>query len=321
MKSDKIMPGVFLVIIGACILLANFGYLHFHPENFIRLWPIFLVIGGISLLLSHYRSPWTTILKGTVWIAGIALLLFGDFGGRYNFWPGHHISWSDNNDDDDDDGSNAKDVKMIGNGTFNEPYQANIKVARFNLKGGATSYDLSDTTGQLFSAYTKNNKTTRYNFSHSMDGDSVYVIDFKMKNHNGFNFNEDENQTVFKLNPNPEWEFDLNVGAAGLDFDLSKFKVRKLDLNGGVGGFKIKLGNPLASTDITVSTGISGVDIYIPQSAACDIETDSGLSGNDFDGFTKIGDNTYQTPGYNAAKNKMHIHISGGLSGFNVHRY
>jgi hypothetical protein len=70
-----------------------------------------------------------------------------------------------------------------------------------------------------------------------------------------------------------------------------------------------------------VSTGVSGVDISVPQNAACSIETDSGLSGNDFQGFTKVSDNDYETPGFNAAKNKMHIHISGGLSGFNVKRY
>ena len=330
MRNDKIIPGVVLVLIGAAILLANYGYLHFHWWNVFRLWPIFLVIGGVNLVFAHNKSPWASIIKVAVLVGGLGLLLFGNFGERYNFWPGSHYSWSSNdnddndnnnmNDDDNNDDDNNKDTKIIGNGTFNEPYKADVKVARLNISGGATTYNLSDTTNQLFSATTKDNNTDRYSFSHTMD-DSVYVLDFKMKHQHSFNFDSDKNRADFRLNPNPEWEINVETGAASLEFDLSKFKVRKLKIDGGAASFKIKLGAPLLITNVDVSTGVSGVDISIPQNAACSIETDSGLSGNDFQGFTKTDDNNWETPGYSAAKNKMHIHISGGLSGFNVKRY
>jgi hypothetical protein len=72
---------------------------------------------------------------------------------------------------------------------------------------------------------------------------------------------------------------------------------------------------------VNISTGIASVEIYIPQNAACSIESDSGLSDNAFDGFTKTDDDNYQTSGYNQAKNKIHIHIDGALSDFKVHKY
>jgi len=81
------------------------------------------------------------------------------------------------------------------------------------------------------------------------------------------------------------------------------------------------MGQPLSETNVEISTGVSGVDISIPQNAACSIETDSGLSDNHFEGFNKTSDNNYETSGFDAAKNKMHIHISGGLSDFKVRRY
>jgi hypothetical protein len=321
MKSDKIIPGVILVLIGAAILLANYGYLHFHWWNIFRLWPIFLVIAGVNLVLGHNKTPWATVLRTTVWIVGLGLLFFGNFGERYDFWPGNHFNWSSNdNDDDDDDDSAKSDVKMVGNGTFNEPYKADIKVARLNLNGGGTAYNLSDTTNQLFSATTKDGKTDRYDFSHHMD-DSVYVLDFKMKNHSGFNWDSDKNRADFRLNTSPEWMIDVEAGATSLDFDLSKFKMKEFHLHGGAGSFKVRFGMPLAQTDVEVSTGVSSVEISIPQGAACSIETDSGLSGNEFTGFTDVGDNHHETPGYATAKNKMHIHISGGLSDFKVNRY
>jgi len=323
MKNDKLIPGLILVLIGAAILLANYGYLHFHWWNIFRLWPIFLVIAGVNLVFAHNKSPWATIIKVSVLIVGLGLLFFGNFGERYNFWPGNHFNWSNNDNDDNDDedtSSNSGNVKIVGAGTFNEPYKADIKVARLNISGGGTTYELSDTTNQLFSANTKDGEGGRYSFTHSMD-DSVYVLDFKMKSHNGFNFDSDKNRADIRLNPNPQWEINVETGATSLDFDLSKFKVKELKLHGGAASFKVRLGAPLAMTDVDISTGVSGVDVSIPQSAACSIETDSGLSDNHFEGFTKTSDNNYETPGYDAAKNKIHIHISGGLSDFKVMRY
>jgi len=223
-------------------------------------------------------------------------------------------------DDDDDDDNNSKgNTKMSVNGTFNEPYNANIKVARLNISGGGTVYNLSDTTNQLFNAATKDDNA-KYVLSQSKD-DSVYVLDFHMNKHNGFNFGSDKNQADMRLNPNPEWEIDVETGATKLDFDLSKFKIRQLKLHGGAASFDVKLGAPLAMTDVDISTGVSSVDINIPQNAACSIETDSGLSDNHFEGFNKTDDNNYETPGFDAAKNKIHIHISGGLSDFKVRKY
>ena len=142
-----------------------------------------------------------------------------------------------------------------------------------------------------------------------------------MNDHFHWHFGSNKNRVDFKLNQNPVWEINVETGASGLDFDLSKFKVRELHMHGGMAGFHVKMGAPEALTNIEVSTGMAGVDIFIPKDAACSIETDSGLSGNDFDDVPKVSDDHYQTQGYDAAKTKFHIKISGGFSGFHVKRY
>jgi len=331
MKNDKLIPGLILVIIGAAILLANYGYLHFHWYNIFRLWPIFLVIGGVNLVFANNKSPWATILKIAVVILGFGLVLFGNFGNRYDFWPSHAFYYhnddnnnddnNNNGDDDDDDDSNAKGtVKTAVAGVFNEPYSAGLKYAKLKIGGGATAYNLSGATDQLFSAATGND-AGRYEFSHYMD-DSTEVVDFSMKNHHGFDFDSDKNKVELSLNTNPIWDVEIETGASSVDFDFSKFKVKELKLHGGAASFNVKLGMPVEMTDVDVSTGVSQVDISVPKNAACQIETDSGLSDNQMDDtFTKTDDNNYETPGYATAKNKMHIHISGGLSGFSVKRY
>jgi hypothetical protein len=324
MKNDKLIPGLVLVLIGAAFLLNNFGYIHFHWINILHLWPLFLVMAGINLVFANNRTAWATILKITVLVGGFALILFGDFGNRFNFWPGYHYGFNnnDNNDDnaDESDSTNTGEItKMSKTGSFDAPYKADIKHARLNISGGGITYTLTDVTSQLFEASTRDGGN-RYALLQRQE-DSTSVLDFRTRDHHGFNFGSEKNSATIRLNPNPQWEINVKTGATDLNFDLSKFKVSGLRLEGGAASFKVKMGESLAMTDINISTGVSSVEITIPQNAACSIESNSGLSSNNFDGFNKISDNNFETPGYGAAKNKMHIHMSGGLSDFKVRRY
>ncbi|MDR6940314.1 LiaI-LiaF-like domain-containing protein [Mucilaginibacter pocheonensis] len=332
MRNDKLVPGAILVCIGAIFLLNNFGYIDFHWMNVIHLWPIFLIMGGVNLVFANNRTAWATILKLSVVILGFGLLLFGHFE-RYSFWPGRYNfhynddNNNDNNDSDDDDDSDSSGtdhgvVKIEGSSVFNKEYTPDAKLARLNVSGGGTTYTLNDTTSQLFKAETKE-FYGKYEFNSSKE-DSVYVLDLKMKNNKGWHFDSDENKSNManiKLNPNPVWDINVQTGATKLDFDLSKFKIKNLTLKGGAASFDVKLGNPLASTNVEVSTGVSEVNINVPKEAACSIRTNSGLSSNEFAGFDKKDDNRYETPGFDAAKTKIYIHMSGGVSDFKVNRY
>ncbi|MGZ3926469.1 MAG: LiaF transmembrane domain-containing protein, partial [Mucilaginibacter sp.] len=102
MRNDKLIPGLILVMIGAIFLLNNFDVIDFHWSNLFHLWPIFLVIGGVNLVFAHNRSPWATILKISVVVAGFALLLFGNHSTRYRWWP--HYTYNNNDNSSNDDG-------------------------------------------------------------------------------------------------------------------------------------------------------------------------------------------------------------------------
>lgn len=330
MRHDKLVPGAILITIGVIFLLRSFGYIHIHWINILHLWPIFLVIGGINLIFAHNRSPWASVLKIGVVIAGVFILLFGNFNDRFSFWPHTYYSYHNDNDDNNDNNDNSNDdgddndnkgiVKVEGNSAFSEPYHAEARIAKLNISGGGTSYRLSDTTNQLFQAYTKE-FGGQYEFSRHSE-DSVYVLDFNMKKNRHFRWDKGKSNSVdFKLNSAPIWDMDIQTGATALDFDLTKFKIRNLTLNGGAASFSIKLGEPLEATKLDVSTGVSEVKISIPKDAACKITTDSGLSSNNFDGFNKLEDNHYETPGFAAAKKKIYIKLDGGISDFKVNRY
>ncbi len=328
MRNDRIIPGTILVMIGTIFLLHNFHVIHFHWGNLFHLWPIFLVIAGVNLVFANNKSAWATILKVSVVVAGFALLIFGNYGDRYRWWPHYtyHYDSNDDNNDDDDDDSKSGLVKVEGSSVFSEPFNVNARIAKLNIDGGATTYIINDTTNQLFSASTTE-FYGKYQYNHQQT-DSVATIDFKLKNNKGeFHWSDDDsketksNEANIKLNINPIWDIKVETGASKVDFDLTKYKLRSLTFKGGAASFTAKIGQPLTATHIEVSTGVSGVEINIPQNAACRIQTDTGLSSTSFDGFTKKDNGNYETAGFDAAKNKLYIHITGGVSDFKVHKY
>jgi len=334
MRSDKLIPGAILVCIGAIFLLHNFHVIDFHWVNILHLWPIFLIIGGVNLVFAGNRSPLATTLKLGVVVAGFALLLFGRFGDNYNFWPGSVVRWDDNNNNDNSDDNNDNNddsdstdtdngvVKIEGSSIFNKEYTPDAKLARLNISGGGTTYALSDTTSQLFKAETKE-FYGKYEFNSAKE-DSVYVLNLKMKNNKGWNFDSEDNKSNradIKLNPNPIWDIYVETGATKLDFDLTKFKIKSVTLKGGAASFDVKLGQPLEKTNVEVSTGVSDVNISVPKDAACSVNSNTGLSSNDFPGFSRRDNNTYETPGFDAAKNKIYVHMTGAISNFKVNRY
>jgi len=329
MKSDRLFSGLVLVIIGAVFLLNNFGVIDFHWGNLFRLWPIFLVIGGINLLLANTRTVWATVIKVAVLIIGLGFVLFSNVGKNRNhnspFNYHFNIDDRDNDDDDNDSDTSFTDGDIKGskgvNSTYEELYRPEEKRVRLNITGGATTYILNSTTDSLFRA-TTHETFGEYLFTKSTD-DSVMVLNFIMKNHNNrFHWDSDrKNEARISLHTAPIWDINLKSGAAEMDFDLTPFKVRSLDVSGGATSTKVKLDAKLPFTEVNVATGASEVEISIPKNAACKVDVSSGLSSNNFEGFTKIDGSHYITPGYETAANKIYIHLKGGVSDFNVKRF
>jgi len=325
MKNDRLFSGLVLVIIGTVFLLNNFGVIDFHWGNLFRLWPVFLVIGGINLLLANTRTAWATALKVLVLVAGLGFILFANINRRDESGSRFNFNFNDDRNDDDDvdtaytDGDN-KSSKGISS-AYQQAYTPDVKRASLFISGGATSFILNSTTDSLFKASTRE---TFGNYFLTMNkSDSTASLVFKMKDHNNkFHWDSDrKNEARISLNTLPVWDIDLKGGAAEINFDLTPFKVSKLDISGGATSSKIKLANNLPLTEVSVSTGASEVEISIPKNAACDITVHSGLSSNDFEGFTKVNGSHYNTPGFDGAAKKIYIRLKGGVSDFEVKRY
>lgn len=320
MKTEKIVWGLILIFIGSIFLLDNFNVINFFWGSVWRFWPIIFILIGANMLFSRFGNKVSApILAASITI--ITLIFIGYQGLRPR---SERISFhSEHFKYDYDIKTTTRDSGWSGTSNFTEPFTAGIQRAELNIQGGATSYKLSDTTSNLFDADVKQNYG-RYTLEKTI-GDSVEVLNFRMSGQKGRWINieemDDTNETRMRLNSAPVWDINVEMGAGEADFDLTSFKVRKLELKGGAASFEARLGAHRLNTDVIVETGVASVEIEVPSSAGCRIVVDSGLSSKDFIGFVKQSDGTYKTSNYDNATNKINISLKGGLSSFEVRKY
>lgn len=313
MKTEKIIWGLIFIFIGTVFMLDNFNVINFYWGSVWRFWPVIFILIGANMLLSRFADK----NYGAIFAASITVLVLASIGYQGsipredNGWV--NIKFDDKRRDRNEDWSNAS--------VFSEPYSG-TKSASLNIQGGATTYELIDTTSMLFQADVKEmaggyslEKTTL---------DSVDVLNFRKRDKKGRGFKMDDmesNETRLSLNSNPIWDIKVEMGAGSTEFNLEKFKVRNLTFEGGAAAFEARIGSTLPLTDVTVETGVASVEIEVPSASGCKIEVDSGLSSKDFIGFTKQADGTYETENYDTAANKINISLKGGLSSFEVKKY
>ena len=61
MKTSHIFWGIFFIALGGLILLNNFTYIYFEWETLAKLWPLVLILWGLSLFLKENK-----IVKGFI---------------------------------------------------------------------------------------------------------------------------------------------------------------------------------------------------------------------------------------------------------------
>ncbi len=303
MKTGKIIWGIILVSIGGILLLENLGVIDFYWGSIWHFWPVILILAGLNMVFSRNESRTGALISVAATCIVMAFIVYSGINGRNSDrfrYDEDEVSWDNDRND-----------------VFNEELTPGIHKAVLNISGGANSFVLNDTTDKLFNAVAQS--SAGYSLK-KISRDSTEVLTFNMNQHRWRRMGDGGNATI-KLNNEPVWGIHLKMGAGDADFDLSRFKVEDISFDGGVASIKIRLGEPVSSTNVNVKSGVSDISISVPESAACQIKIKSGLSSKDFEGFTQMGDGTYVTPNFHSAAKKIVINLNGGLSNFEVHRY
>jgi len=307
MKPRHVFWGLLLVTLGTLILVSNFAIVNLDLSGLWKLWPLVLVLWGISFIINKnfvkvaFAGIIAIVLALSIYSAGQSLFNICDKDIDFVFTNDEYYDYSDTT-------------------RYVESFEKNIKNAKLNIDAGAGSFNIIDPTSDLFSMLargTKNNYTvTRY------DSQNETSIDVKMKKTKiKLRKGKFKNKIEMSLNSQPVWDMIVDIGAASIDFDLSPYKVKKLNFDMGAASLELKLGDKYPETYFYLDAGASSIKILVPDSSGCEIKTDVSVSSKHFRGFEKIHKDLYRTDNFETAKNKIYINLDAGVSSIEVNRY
>jgi hypothetical protein len=308
MSYRKIFWGILLVIIGILFILKNTGVLFFSWSTMWHLWPVILILWGISIIPV---KDWIKLVLSLVTVV-VTFFAVQQYGPKDNHnW---NFEWNDNKDRNNDD----EDTNTVYNNVMSEDYDSLTKFAELKLNIGVGKFTIKDTTNMLIEVK-HDNDNANYSMTAKAE-DSITIIDLSLEK-GEFNDGNVSNNVNMKLNPNPIWDLDLNVGAAEVKFDLSGFKTRNLKIQGGASDIDIKIGAALPLTDMKLEAGAASIMIRIPEGAGCEIISNTFMASKDFKGFTKVANQKYQTPNFASSTKKIMINLQAGVARVDVVRY
>lgn len=316
MSYRKLFWGVLLVIIGILFILRNMGVIYFDWRTILHLWPLVLILWGIALVpLKDY----VRMILSLVAIA-IAFLLVSKYDRSerpWMHWNKHNHDWSFRIDDQDESDT------TFYSGDFQElfeNYDSTIKTAVLNFDAAAGDYRIADSliTDKLL-VFRKKGNIGDYSMS-TTDDAGKRTIDLNIEE-SRVRLENRGNEVRLFLNPEPVWNFNFDIGAANIDFDLSRFKIDNMHVEGGASSINLKLGDKQPMSTVKVNAGAASINIDVPKDAGVELKTETVLTSRNFTGFNKIGKGHFKTDNYATSTSKIFIDVEAGVSSLNINRY
>lgn len=319
MENRNIFWGVLLVAIGGLFILDNLDLINFSFSALVGLWPLLLVIWGMSIL--PVKAIYKTV--GGLLIAVFALT-YASTSDKTFWWEDHILDKLDksvhvNYNDDDEDNEDSNEEETYYTFKFDEDADSHLEEAKLTMDVAAGKFRIDEATTEHIIDFDAYSNIGPY-ISNMVTNGSTADINISLED--GFIKNgTNRNRASIKLNPKIIWDLDLNIGAADFRADFRKFKVSKIDIDGGASSIRVKLGDLQKETFVKIDAGAASLRIDIPESAGCIINSESFLVDLDLDGFHKNEDGDYLTSNYEESEQKIKIDIDAAISQLKVDRY
>jgi hypothetical protein len=305
----RVAEGLGSVALGLVLLANTMGYLPWTVwYSIASMWPLLLVALGIELLGRGFHMTWLRALSNVVLILGLAYAVFvmQPVSGRTAV-PFVSPSASSSAFSD----SAAHDARVTG-GT------ADIKV-------GAVKLGITD-GASLASIAGRAPASDAPKLTASVVGSDA-VVTVETPSETGVFVGGADRTLDVTLDRSVMWrEVRLDVGAVAADADLSGLDVDAVKLNVGASDARIKLGTRASAVKVDVSGGATSVTVLVPASAACTVNSTSGLSSvrvpasfRQVSGIVVIGNSTFVSDGSGGPK--IAITLTSGVSDLRIETY
>jgi len=324
MKYKNLFWGIILVFLGILGILNNFDLIYFSWHKLWNIWPVLLILWGISVL------PVKDNLKLVLVLATLGFTLYYIADEAVDAGRDSDDEWIYEQDDDESynddttvyDTATGQSVLMAKdkNASFLIPYPEDIRTAKLDLDAVAGHFILKNTTSNL-ATFNINDSYLAEKYTYFVKTeDTVAKVNITTRKHTDIHLDGHDATATLKLNEKPVWEVNVNAGAAELDLDFSSFKVKKLNIDAGAASINIKLGDMIKRTKVDINAGAAEITIKVPQKAACVVDFDTFLSDTELTGFIKKN-GKYYSENYDNSDIKIEISIDSAISDLNIITY
>ena len=320
MKFRNLFWGIILIFVGTLAILNNLDVIDFAWRKLWDLWPVFLMLWGISILpiKNSIRLGLVIVTLGLTmyYIVSQAVYTESEYvAGRG--W--NNQNWSDDEGDADNDSTYLYDSADRAN--FLIPFTEGLETATLKFDAVAGSYILKNSTKNLCTfKMTDAEMAKYYKYSVKTSGDDA-VVNINTKHHVGIKLNHNNRgKGILRLNEKPVWIMDINAGAAEIYFNMEQFKVKKLTVDAGAADIDVTVGDNYPDVKINIDAGASDITIRIPEGSGCKVKMDTFLADKTLNGFDKVN-GRYVTPNYKEAENTIYIDIDSAVSSLKIVRY
>ncbi|MFZ4520216.1 MAG: LiaI-LiaF-like domain-containing protein [Bacteroidales bacterium] len=311
MKYRHVFWAFILIAIGVLFMLNNFGVLEFGFRALWSLWPLILILWGISIL------PIRDVVKiiALVGVLVFTIIFFNRISERSSWFHFNDFRGFSNKDWDEDEDTATYNYQPQN---LSVPFDSLIGKGELKLEAAAGNFDLEGVTSD-FLTFNKSGDIGNYSIT-TTNENGRKRINLSLEK-SGIRHNVSENKVEIKLSEKPSWNLDFDIGAAEILMDLRDYKIDTTTINAGASSINIKIGDKNPLTVMTFNAGASSIKVDIPNGSGCQIKSESFMISKEFDGFTKKGDGIYQTDNFSTAKNKIHLTIKTAISKIEINRY
>ena len=118
----------------------------------------------------------------------------------------------------------------------------------------------------------------------------------------------------FDLNPGVSFELSLKGGVENSVLDLTGIEVSKLVLSGGVGVTEIAFPDHVERVEASIEGGVGQIELNIPATVGARLIVDRGIGALSIaNRFENLGGGTYETSGFDQARNSITVQIDVGV--------
>lgn len=295
-NTGSLLWGGLLMLVGLLFLLSNLGVISLAWSDIWRLWPIIIIVAGLSILRLQGNSAAIVYSLAAVLIIGLTWLTLT--------------------------GNLTSDQSAVVSDEFTvNKSGGKVESAAIGIETGASDLNISSHQDDQLVRGTIESRLSDLKYDSKIEN-NTQVVRLSQQRNWGLFSGGPLNRFDISLSEQLPTDLTIDAGASSIDADLSAVLLKSVLIDSGASSIKLRIGAKLDRTDVRIDTGVSSVTIYVPEASGVKLNIDSGLSSRQLpDGFDETSEDTYQSPGYDQASHKITIDVDMGVSSFKLLTY